>query len=139
MNEIQQQVEHLSGLIREQVPEVKFAYLFGSAARDQLSAKSDIDMAVYLDDNSKKLEMHCLLVGMAGEVFPGREADITWLNVASPLLAFEALKGKILFIREESRPLHADFYTKTCRKSEEMRFLMKKQLIYRGYEVQWSD
>ena len=32
--------------VLEQFPEVKIAYVFGSAARDQLTSTSDIDVAV---------------------------------------------------------------------------------------------
>ena len=65
--------------------------------------------------------------------------DLVVLNDAGPVLAMEALKGTILFIREESMDIYADFYSLTCHLYEDHMFWTKKQLEYRGYEVQWDN
>ncbi len=64
--------------------------------------------------------------------------DLVVLNDTGPVLAMEALKGTILFIRKEAIDIYADFYSLTCRLYEDQIFLMKKQLEYRGYKVEWD-
>lgn len=68
----------------------------------------------------------------------GIECDITILNTAGPLIAFEALRGKRLFVRDEAMDEYAGFYSLTCRLYEDQIWWMKKQLEYRGYEVSWD-
>jgi hypothetical protein len=60
--------------------------------------------------------------------------DIVELQKTSNfILAFEALRG-----RDEYMNDYIDFYTLTCRRYEDEIYRMKKQLEYRGYEVQWD-
>jgi len=65
--------------------------------------------------------------------------DIIVLNKASTILSMQALQGKLLFVKPEYEDLYADFYSYTCRKYEYDSFWIKKQLEYRGYEVQWDN
>jgi len=44
-----------------------------------------------------------------------------------------------LWLHKECVQLYVDFYTRTCRIREDRDYWMKKQLKYRGYDVQWSD
>jgi predicted nucleotidyltransferase len=124
--------------MKQQFPEICFAYLFGSAATGKLSGGSDIDIAIYLGENVDKLKLLPALIGFAEGYFPGRVVDVVILNESGELIAMEALKGKILFIKDEFLDLHAGFYSITCRKCEDRLIWMKRQLNYRGYEVQWS-
>lgn len=132
-------IRQMAGQMEQQFPEICFAYLFGSAATGQLTGKSDIDLAVYLCADTDRLNLLHSLIGFAEGHFPGRFIDLVVLNDSDELIALEALKGKILFIREEAVDLHAGFYSLTCRLSEDRLFWMKRQLEYRGYEVQWGN
>jgi len=48
------------------------------------------------------------------------------------------LENPSLFIRDEAMDAYAAWYSLTCREYEDALAWMKKQLIYRGYEVQWD-
>ncbi len=133
------QIQQLTSDLKSKFPEISFAYLFGSASDKDIDQPSDIDMAVYLNWKSPSTKLIADIIGTTEQIFPGLKCDLTILNNAGCLIAMEALKGKILFIREEARPIHADFYSYTCRTFEDETAWMKKQLQYRGYEVQWSN
>jgi predicted nucleotidyltransferase len=131
-------INQLGRLLETKYPGICFAYLFGSAASGNLSPQSDIDIAIYLEHIEDKIKLLPDITGEVEKIFPARKTDIILLNNAGELIAMEALKGRILFIREEARDLHAGFYSLTCRLSEDRLAWMKRQLNYRGYEVQWD-
>jgi len=73
--------------------EVVFAYLHGSYARNEEHPFSDIDIAVYLRENS--FDVYMDLLGKFPEV--GREIDLRVLNDAPPLFKYKVIKeGKLL-------------------------------------------
>lgn len=78
---------------------VRFAYLFGSRARQQESASSDVDIACWYDEEDclARFQTHCALEEELKRLFPV-PLDLLILNDAKPLLQGEAvLKGKLLF------------------------------------------
>jgi hypothetical protein len=74
---------------------------------------------------------------MAGleNAFPDIMFDLVVLNEAGPVLRFEVLMGKVLFVREGCDEVYANFYSATCAEYADYSFWMTKQLEYRGYEV----
>jgi hypothetical protein len=58
---------------------------------------------------------------------------------SSALLAHEALAGKILYVREEQKSRYASFYSRIAAEYEDKIYWIRKQLEYRGYEVQWDN
>lgn len=139
MHLTRQQLNDLGAKLKEGVPEIRFAYLFGSSASGKNKETSDIDIAVYLDDEIKKIDVISNIIGIAEKVLPQHLIDLIILNDAGVIISMEVLKGLLLFIRDDSNDLHAGFYTNTCRKYEDHIILLKKQLKYRGHEVQWCD
>jgi predicted nucleotidyltransferase len=130
-------VELIGEAIRAHFPDIPFAYLFGSAQNGVVRPGSDIDVAVYykgagLSDRFKVGEQVEQAIGRITEI------DIVMLHRADPILAFEALKGKLLFVRDECMDEYADFYVRTWRDYEDDMYWKKTELIYRGYEVQWD-
>jgi predicted nucleotidyltransferase len=137
MSEQKFDVHLITQAIEEYFPDIPFAYLFGSAQNGVVKPGSDIDVAVYYKGTDPFArfnveEQIALAIGRRLQV------DIVMLRNANPVLAFEALKGKLLFVREECMDEYADFYTRTWRDYEEEIYWMKTELIYRGYEVQWD-
>ena len=59
----------------------------------------------------------------------GVRCDLGTLNGAEPVYRYEALKGKLLFVRDRERWLQ--FYSRTCRQYESQMFHYQKQLAYR--------
>lgn len=119
-------------------PEILFAFLFGSSREGKIIQGADIDLAVYFEKNAPKTELIPRIIGLIESGFPGITCDLMVLNTAGPRIAFEALRGTELFIKAASMDIYADFYSLTCRLFEDHTWWMKKQLEYRGYEVQWD-
>ena len=138
MSVTNQQIRHLAQRLEANFPEIYFACLFGTANKGELSDDSDIDIAVYLKQDSKTIRLIAGIIGEVEDIIPNHYCDLTILNDAGKLIALEALKGKIIFIRKEARNLYAEFYSLTCRMYEYQQAWIKKQLKYRGYEVQWD-
>ena len=124
--------------LKQLFPDVLFAYLFGSAQTGTIRPGGDVDLAVWIRDTSLKIELIPALVGFVETFTDGADCDLVFLNDTGDQLAFEVLSGRRLFVRPEAIDLHAGFYSQNCREYEYRLAWMKKQLQYRGYEVQWS-
>ena len=131
-------IEKLATAIKNDCLNIQFAYLFGSAQSGQIGENSDIDIAIYIADTGKKMETLSKAYEVIEPFVGDTLIDLIFLNGAEPIIAFEALKGRKLFVRENAIDLHAGFYSITCREYESQIYWMKQQLIYRGYEVQWD-
>lgn len=125
--------------LRKQFPEILFAYIFGSAKEGNIRLGGDVDIAVWVDEKARRIDLIPKIVGLVEKNTAGAPCDLVFLNDAGDQLAFSVLQGKILFIRNEVRELHSSFYSQTCREYEDTIAWMKKQLQYRGYEVQWNN
>ncbi|MCD6244407.1 MAG: nucleotidyltransferase domain-containing protein [Candidatus Korarchaeota archaeon] len=100
--------------VLEHRDEVVFAYLFGSVAKGEAGKLSDIDIAVYLDPNLSRERMHEIFIEIASELsFRDIRIDLILLNTANYRLAYEVLKGKLLFSRNEE--LRREFIYRTLR------------------------
>ncbi|MDR0733924.1 MAG: nucleotidyltransferase domain-containing protein [Dysgonamonadaceae bacterium] len=132
-------VQQIAQAIRENCPEVAFAYLFGSSQEGTVNDRSDIDIAVYYTgkDVFARFRIEEQLEKVIGREIP---IDIVELQkTRNFVLAFEALRGKMLFVRDEFLDDYVNFYVYVCREYEDDIYWMKKQLEYRGYEVQWDN
>lgn len=96
--------------------DVRFALLYGSLARGQANPLSDLDVAVFFQNDlteeqmgERQIDITCDLM----RLFRINEVDVTILNLASPFLCFQVIKyGKLLkcvekneFFRFKSRTL----------------------------------
>jgi len=88
-------------LILEKDRRVKFAYLFGSAAREEQNNLSDIDIAVYLREDCDPAEAKLEIIGKLMEQL-GRECfDLVILNTAPLPLASRVIRcRKVLAERD---------------------------------------
>jgi predicted nucleotidyltransferase len=137
MSEQKFDIQLIAKIIEERFPDIPFAYLFGSSQDGVVKPGSDIDIAVYYKgaDPFARFNVEEQIARAIGRHI---QVDIVMLRNADPILAFEALKGKLLFVRDECMDEYADFYTHTWRMYEDKIYWMKTELIYRGYEVQWN-
>lgn len=115
----------------ETIPEIDFALLFGSAQSGILGNDADIDIGVYL--NTPVTPELILSIVKTVENTINAECDLTILNTASEILRFEALKGRVLFVRDDKIDRYATFYSLTCREYEDTIAWMQRQSAYRGY------
>jgi hypothetical protein len=99
--------KRLDGFFSQQ-QDVSLAYLFGSVARGEATAVSDVDVAVLLPpetDPSELLERQLELDLALNDLLPEEKLQITLLNQASPLLAYEVIRDGVLLhaVNEETR------------------------------------
>lgn len=120
-------------ILQKKHPEIDFALIFGSSKDGKVNIKSDIDLAVWFGRNYDE-DSVLNLIKTVESLYPEVECDLAILNTSGIFLQFEALKGKVLFIRKGKEENYAEFYSKTCRKHEDQFFWMQRQLQYRGYD-----
>lgn len=119
---------------------IAFAFIFGSSQDEVVNEGSDIDVAVYLIEKVKDFDLRIQIVNELDKLIPTfNNYDLVVLNSANSVLAMQAIQGKLLFVKSEHKETYAEFYSLTCRQYEDDIFWMKKQLEYRGYEVQWDN
>jgi predicted nucleotidyltransferase len=80
--------------------DVRLAYVFGSAARGEARASSDVDIAVLFESRPEPGDVERLATDL--EAAAGRSVDLVVLNTAPPLLAHEIIKtGRCLVSSSE--------------------------------------
>ena len=126
----------IASAIKNNFPEIPFAHIFGSSANGVVKMGSDIDIAIWYNgtDPFLKVKVSETLEFIVNNI----PVDIVNIINANPLLAHEALAGKILFVREDQKSNYASFYSKIAAEYEDKIYWIQKQLEYRGYEVQWN-
>ncbi len=103
------------------------AFLLGSARDGTVEPGSDIDIAVKLQGRAT-LELYDRLLEAVASVAPGPHCDVGVLG-AEPVYRFEALKGRLLFARDEES--YREFFSLTCRQYEAQMHDYARQLRYR--------
>lgn len=118
-------------------PSVVLAYLFGSAARGDTHARSDLDLAVLLLDTS--LSAYRALWADIHEALALQPFDLVTLNGAEPVVTFEVIsEGKVLYSRSDEEL--NDFERKAWHRYQDTRHLRAigdKYLLERSRE--WSS
>jgi len=122
-------IELLSEELRTKIPEIDFAFLFGSYANEKQRPDSDLDIAIYLN-TEVSLDLISRSISII-ETTTGKKCDLCILNKASEILRFEVLKGKLIFVREGKIEEYVRFYSLTCREYEDQMAWMNKQLRLR--------
>lgn len=86
----------------EQDRGIELAYLFGSYARNAANALSDVDVALLLApsvSHDQYLDYRLRYFSTISELIHDDRVDVVVLNGKPPLLAHEAIKGRLLFER----------------------------------------
>lgn len=88
--------DELARAVREQVPGIRTAWLFGSAARGTLRPDSDIDIAVWRREPLDALERYDAASALAYRW--GRDVDLLDFARLSPVMQVQVLDGgRVLF------------------------------------------
>ena len=122
----------LASELERRLPEAIFALLLGSAApTGVIPARSDLDLAFYLQPNTVlSLDFQARIENAVDAQTQGRiRVDAGTLNQADPVYRFEALKGKLLFCRNDE--VYLDFFSRTSRDYEMQMVLYARQRAYR--------
>jgi len=121
-------VHKLADLLKQNCPQICFALLHGSAKDGLLKQTGDIDLALFIE-GKPTLELYEKVSKCVEAVAPGRQCDIGILNNAEPVYRFEALRGRLLFFRDQEKYLH--FFSLTCREYESQVADYQRQQRYR--------
>ncbi len=89
----------------DSIPEVLFAYLFGSFSAGRTTPLSDIDVALFLKQGVSLLELGRWIARLESAL--GRNVDVVVLNdlyKKDPALAFDIIaRGSLLLVKENKR------------------------------------
>lgn len=118
----------LASVLRENLPEVDFCFLMGSAMDGTVAVGSDLDLAFYLS-GKPTFEFYGRVVEAVRNLLPDVHCDTGILNNAESVYRFEALKGRLLFTCDQERYL--TFFSRTCREYESQMFDYERQRCYR--------
>ena len=122
-------VAALGANLKREVSGIDFALLMGSAKQGVVAPHSDLDLALFLRAAPSQALYEAVERIVASHVGPDVRADIGILNQADPVYRFEALKGRLLFCRDEEQWLN--FYSVTCRLYEHQMADYARQRRYR--------
>jgi len=135
MKEIFSNLESIKKIFQES--RVVLAYIFGSAAKKELTKLSDIDFAVVLDktiSQSKYYKIRLFLLDRLGRIIKNKPLDVAILNNASPLLTqLVILQGKVIFCKNED--LRVSFQLKSLKEFDDALYLRKVYYSYLGERV----
>ena len=114
-------------------PEALFAYLYGSYAKGTANKLSDVDVAVFLDENlvskEKRFNARLEFIGEVMSVLHTDEAEVIVLNDAPPLLRFEVIRhGILLDSKDENK--RVSFQVKTFNEYNDYSKILDTQYSY---------
>jgi len=114
-------------------PKVIFAYLFGSFAKGKPSPISDVDIAVYLSEETDATQKKMEILGKLIELLETDEIDLVILNTASLPLAARIIENKVMLVDKKPFLRHS-FESITLR--EYFDFSRKEmEILQRRYSV----
>ncbi|MDA3926585.1 MAG: nucleotidyltransferase domain-containing protein [Kiritimatiellae bacterium] len=122
-------LNEISDRLQSALPEISFALLLGSAQGGLVKARSDFDLAVYLQPYKPELDFYGAIDDALADLLPDVRIDTGFLNKAEPVYRFESLKGTLLFARDKE--FYARFFSLTCREYESQMASYERQLKYR--------
>ena len=101
MNKDFSRIKEIIGLICESQPAIVAAYIFGSFAKRQNKPKSDIDVAILLDETIKnKFSIFEFSIVLEKKI--ERKADVVILNNAGEILKYEVRRRGVLIFERSS-------------------------------------
>jgi predicted nucleotidyltransferase len=98
-------------------PRVVLAVIFGSAKNGIVREGGDVDIGVLLSPPPTPVEFYAFYNEMATRLTEIPELDMVDLNHAANVLAFEALCGRRLFVRDKE--IMATFSSRVAREYED--------------------
>lgn len=97
--------------------DVMMAFLFGSAARGMATRRSDVDVAIYLVNKYSIEDINHIAVEL--ENLLGKDVDLIVLNQANASIAWAALRGIPILIRD--RAFYLRYMLDVSREAEDFR------------------
>ena len=122
------EIDQLAELLKDGCPKIDMAFLHGSAKDGIVRPHSDIDLALLIN-GKPTWELYQQVENLVESIAPGAPCDIGILNNNEPVYRFEALKGNLLFARDQEQYL--SFFSLSCRQYEYQIADYQRQKRYR--------
>lgn len=107
---------------------IKLIYIFGSYAKGTSNEKSDVDIAVLLEDNYNPLDKINLL-GEFCDALKRDDIDFVILNSSNPILKHQVIKyGKLIYMEDEI--IKVIFESRVQKEYMDMEHFRKTQMYY---------
>jgi predicted nucleotidyltransferase len=97
----------------EKKEQIRFAYLFGSYAKNSQTSLSDVDIAVYLDERLDFFTQRLKLMEEISRDIGGRSIDLVVLNDSSLILQYEVISHCVIL--KDNASERVDFETRVLR------------------------
>jgi len=137
MGESSQDIIKQLGTLFAPMPEVRFAYLFGSHARDDAGPLSDLDIAVFLSPEVSAFDFRLQLMETLVQALGTDHLDLVTLNDASPVLKYEVIRhGRIV---KEDREVRIPFEAHTLSEYLDTEHLRRTQREYLKKQFRQGD
>lgn len=105
---------------------IRLIYIFGSYAKGNNNEKSDIDIAVLLNNDYNPMDK-LELIGELTSVLRREDIDLVILNSANPVLRHQVIKyGKLIYMENED--VKVDFEVKVLKEYMDMEPFRKVQM-----------
>ncbi len=108
-----EQIQHALPELNRRFPMIEVLYLFGSRASNKAKIKSDLDLALFIDQvNYTPDPLLDLKIGLFFEEKIGIKTDIVIMNKVSPIMQHEVLKtGKRLYEKDSQKRAYYELIT----------------------------
>ena len=108
-----EQIQHVLPKLVSRFPMIDVLYLFGSRALNKAKAKSDLDLAIFIDQiNYISDPLLDLKIGAFFEEKLDINTDIIIMNKVSPIMQHEVLKtGKRLYEKDSKKRAYYELVT----------------------------
>ncbi len=103
-------------------PQIVSVWLFGSAQDGELKEGADLDLALLFDTRPTLDELASIRADLQ-ESLQIDDIDLTSLNEAGPILAFQAISGRLVFCRDLDKKV--DFVSLAAREYEDAMALLE--------------
>ena len=110
------------------IPQIKFAYVFGSIARGDHGPASDIDVAVFLDRRISSFAFRLRMIETMMRELGTDRFDLVILNDAPPVLKYEVVRqGRVI---KENKKRRVEFEAKSLGEYLDTAYLRETQQAY---------
>ena len=107
---------------------VKFAYLFGSQARENAGKLSDIDIAVFLLSQIEPFQCRPRLIESISRSVGTPKVDLVVFNLATPLLKHQVIKTGVIV--KENKKSRVDFEMESLQRYLDAEHLRNTRMSY---------
>lgn len=108
--------------------EIKLIYIFGSYAKGNNNSKSDLDIAILLNDEYNPMDK-LSLIGDFTSIFKRDDIDLVILNSANAVLKHQVIKyGKLIFMENED--VKVNFEVRVLKEYMDMEPFRRTQMKY---------